>query len=1105
MDILDVVSTVSTRIKDKLKLKQIFINTGKEIWEFEYGKEELSDLLKCIFSEENMNQMYQFTVDLDRFQWSGKLRAELGKIFKSNTIGDAEAKKYIDCFVDTLIANISKEFPEEYNSLYLKKMDEHIDDVCSTEIEIFGCVKEIRNVVIGIEQNLLYKKDNSIPYEECNTIDNSIPVNDYDVEWRLEHIHVNGVFATTEQQAKEIRELTKLWKNEREAYPDWYILSYMKANELKRKTLDQGLLFQKNLVDTDEILIYAYEYMWRYNTCMYPIDKGTQQRVFEIWNSYFEKYNEERNKEIPYGYEWFYLGKCLLREYREKAYYEEWEYVYDILKEYNIYDTRQGLELWLEQIRMFYSLLNLRAVVNEIESMKIAEDEYEIRFQVAGILADCGKQNEAINILLDLEEKIGMVVGDINNKQEDNLHLLSLLECCYLLHSYLLRSKNIIEKQEWNINPDENAIRENIVKYKVFFNYDDNIQYIEKDILRWQFSDIKKKKTPFDINRETITIVQMGDSRCESAYYFYRLLEKCALPRESRNVTFLPDYIEFYVCKALLEICPPLGINYLLSGSNKKNIEILIDRSFIAKHNYETITEFLEYILDALKFNLHEFKYHDGWGKQDLYSSVLHNGIELLRRLSSRSSNSSQSDIIGILIALLNENCVNEYGEMDGLICSLGQHLSEGVKAKEFNNLMKSSIKKRNPCRGRIEQTDIFDVLCRKEQATILFKNAEIDSKYINKMINKGKISMSERRVYLLRLMELYRLEKMSKDQVEKFCDLLWFKTDSITGLPDMPDLYLFNFINLPSPVNVDVIEMIKKYLLTADWVSELDNSTGCKMTFGEIRYFDELYLFNQNIKEFPAYYWNSKEGKILIDTFASYWENNKNKLMVEDKYIKYEFEKRFKKLQRIILSILECSKLIEDNTIKDLLKNMYYEMEACKLPSLRFRIYLESNWSSKEKIMDIVSCLYEKDKIISTMDAIYYLITERIVDKETTCFLIEKMISVANKSGYVNTVSIINTIHNFFYCGKLQFETSTLVELCEMLELMVKVTSYDKCSTEEEIKHMIAIRKSCASLAFQMSQYYEKKKEELPDVIESWHQICCGDEFNVVKNEWIL
>lgn len=79
-------------------------------------------------------------------------------------------------------------------------------------------------------------------------------------------------------------DITDLWKKERESYPDWYILPYHICCELCLNSVDYGLLQLDKNISMEDLLEFAYELVWRYETGMKLYESYEQRQIRTIWD-----------------------------------------------------------------------------------------------------------------------------------------------------------------------------------------------------------------------------------------------------------------------------------------------------------------------------------------------------------------------------------------------------------------------------------------------------------------------------------------------------------------------------------------------------------------------------------------------------------------------------------------------------------------------------------------------------------------------------------------------------------------------------------------------------------------------------------------------------
>ncbi len=97
--------------------------------------------------------------------------------------------------------------------------------------------------------------------------------------------------------------------------------------------------------------------------------------------------------------------------------------------------------------------------------------------------------------------------------------------------------------------------------------------------------------------------------------------------------------------------------------------------------------------------------------------------------------------------------------------------------------------------------------------------NAEINEA-TEWLLERAKSEVGEeRRRAMMRLIDIHGANVTTGEQKKQLGSLLWEKTGE-NGLPDLPDLYCFNYLNLPSPAEVDVVSKVKAHILSIPPIS---------------------------------------------------------------------------------------------------------------------------------------------------------------------------------------------------------------------------------------------------------------------------------------------
>ena len=162
--------------------------------------------------------------------------------------------------------------------------------------------------------------------------------------------------------------------------------------------------------------------------------------------------------------------------------------------------------------------------------------------------------------------------------------------------------------------------------------------------------------------------------------------------------------------------------------------------------------------------------------------------------------------------------------------------------------------------------------------------------------------------------------ELMTEAQQLRLGSLLWEKTGA-NGLPNLPDLYSYGYLQLPVPQNIDVVSVIKKYLLTLEphsSFSQTENSTLQEIDGWTVEMVSEVACATKPVVQLPHEFqgkieWNLYETKELWEKVFDWWENDKKALAVTEfplmtDQIVSRFEELDEFFRRVVLPKMESS-----------------------------------------------------------------------------------------------------------------------------------------------------------------------------------------------------
>ena len=138
-------------------------------------------------------------------------------------------------------------------------------------------------------------------------------------------------------------------------------------------------------------------------------------------------------------------------------------------------------------------------------------------------------------------------------------------------------------------------------------------------------------------------------------------------------------------------------------------------------------------------------------------------------------------------------------------------------------------------------------------------------------LLKRAKSELGEgRRKALMRSIYVFDAALMTKEQQKSLGVMLWEKTTK-TGLPDLPNLHCFYYLDLPAPAKVDVVSKVKEHILTTP-ISDL--ATEEPMILNAAPVSKPVVQLPEHSK--GSIEWSSDEIKKLWDDAIKWWGKSK-------------------------------------------------------------------------------------------------------------------------------------------------------------------------------------------------------------------------------------
>lgn len=583
---------------------QIFVNAGKDIGNYEYDGSEESELRRIIFCEENMKVVAEYMMKCDEFSWLDTLQQCVRHLLSGNEM-DAKNKEICEKHFCQIIENEIKEhFRSICMSSYMKQTRDNTEIICGDIQEMGVQITKVMEAVMLNSEALQKMREEQLHSRQEKTSRNStykitqtaifgyeFERNAKELKWQLSRLCSFTMKTSPQEQIKDVIRLTEVWENERKAYPGWYIAPYGIRQTLEMYSKTGMLLTCLQSMQVGDALRFCYEFMWRLEQCQCGYGSYEKQKLAEVWCRYYQEIRQKGQQ--PWMEQWFYIGQALLRQYREDGDFDQWKEMFDILEQYRENGTDGEAELKIERAKMAYAERNISRLRRELAKCRFTTMSFAPRLQKAGLLSECGMENEALHEIADMQKELLQEIrGDI--EMAYRIYLMSLyaasLQLQLLSMEAVARLEHTYETQQETID----TVIRRIEACENLFHWETEVNIVQQALMCWQDKKFSKSE-PFELNRVSYTFM-CGSDVCEEAYVFYRIMDRLALPLSSGLVTMVSS-MERVWFRALLDISYHVALTMLVRGTRSETVKSLISHEHIGTLDYETCNACAMYLI----------------------------------------------------------------------------------------------------------------------------------------------------------------------------------------------------------------------------------------------------------------------------------------------------------------------------------------------------------------------------------------------------------------------------------------------------------------------------------------------------------------------------
>ena len=1070
---------VIENIWDKKQLEEMFIDAGRWVINYERDGTEESDLRGIAFCEENMLEIanYMFHQNhKDQFRWFEVLQQAIHAQLKESGMSVRNQQNCEKHFLEIIGKCMREKNPIIVERSMQQETVNGVRMLNEQNSRMLQIVMENNEFLRGYcnEEN---EKRQHIRQEKAGSQYRSKVK-----KWTLAHVHVEGLFAPKEKRGEEISKLTTIWADERGKYPGWYIPPYEVCQELSVYTNETGLLQSEEFVETDKMFAFVYELVWRYETGMHCYSFYEIKHIYTIWNAL-----EDKDACIE---KWFYVGQALLRVFRENGDYAGWENVYEQLEPYEKVGVNGKIDLHLEKLKYEYHRLDVPAMRRALAKCHPQEKDYEQRLQILGIRVEL---DEAVSVLADLERLMMELQNIPTEDEKSSLYYRSLEASALQLYSLCMQGV-WDDYGEYEQHMGEIAdIEEKIESKKELFDWNSWIGSVQNALLNWHVKKYEQKEA-FELDREIYTLMS-STNECESAYWFYRMLEKLALPLQCGHVTLLGNMEQPWI-EAIADQMEMLGLFLLCREARSSVIKTLVDRKFLGSLSVDKLENMVGLLIHSLTQNIEEMDEQERPHAGGVLSRIRENVPELLIRFMSRCPENQQESALLLLKMLMEDEKLSNFFEMKPLCVAILQNVSEKKKAQMLDTMMQTKIIEHRGIGGHEDGIDIFACYFKKKDIGPLQKECKVRTETIEWLLQVPEQAGYEYQTKVWRLETLDRLGVLDEEQYRKYAELVWHFIDEKTGLPQLANVHIFVYEVLPYIDAHIPSKSVKQWFLSNHLEAQIKDETSVKGTMGEVPYLDELILLCDNVNK---NYWTKKETKQLVKEIVDYWSVLKKKLEEQKHraWTQEEYLNRARKMKRAAAAICRNSEISKESRKE--LQQMITEMQRWDISTKELEVQVAEEDALIEQICDQMLSSDDGHSVDAIVGAYQYIKSHP--QEKRSQKLLDKLMKIMCYRKTPGLVAAVNIMHNLLYCNCPIMQKKNLKTLDKSLVILAD-SMQEQETGNIEYRKMLHVRKACMGLAFQMQQM-EAARDGAG--VQMWKRIAEDTaEVNEIRQEWI-
>lgn len=954
----------------------------------------------------------------------------------------------------------------------------------------------------------------------------------------------NNVDSPTDEPKFEeghISELLATWRKQRITYPGWVVAPADRRRQLWHETEYWASYSDRlNQLSKPLDIRFAYELLWRMEKCLCPVFDDQLSGLEQIIDYYRPPSDQNGTKKLQgrsstainadtdlsisgedLSTMWYYIALSILRYYREEGQLEKWNNLSSELRNYiSNMSVANRTRFHYERCLAALFELDIEKLVTELGDWPTDTSNTFWEAKRGALLAELGQVSTANEILekslalIRLRSNLRLATTDYSVTSEEGIVML-------LLDSV----QNSMRHHHRDFKPTE--VQHNLVeRWHTLSEYGcdprDELKVFDYSVDSLPINQPTISNEPsFDIGINIRTQRWGGSSKnLLDSYRFLRYCEETGIPFRIPRYAIATNIAKRTLRRVSL-YSPYWAMATLVRIGNSSAVDEIFDRPSLAKMNTQSIDGLISIYLSSLFRSMTRIRGVNRLDYSSLRGLIRQVVPEVLSRLVCKCSEESRANLFEFVVQVYDVDSREDYSGIRNLTRRLLSSYSPSLRAKLIPKLLDFRVLPHG--RPIEEQEFVNPLFLIGFEEHWVSGQVEINKSKIESLLEAATaIELGTRVNALKTLGVLYELGLLQSKQSRLFADVLWSTTSDDHGFPAATGIERHKFLSLPHPNTVDPVRLFRDYVLRLELRNHAELDSGRVPT--EVSSICQAVLSSTDLIQ-----WSMSEISVLVDRLGTWWDTHKDSLRWDDQgegfssLINERIQNEVRLVVRALGVIVNSASVSNDSRqIRIRLQRMITELSDYSVPVLRLQVgVLHLFPETRDRVLEELEDAMESSDERDVSDALAAMLVmssglDKLASEDDRRDLVRivrtgsDIVRWRRRVGLSHAmITIASVVREHRWIFSVEIETSLLKGLTHLIDDRRR-GPFDRQSTDPDVARRVEalrlrVRRAAAHLAYVLSELYEERGTEAPDVIKIWEEICQStEEFCEIRNQWI-